>query len=126
MTEMLTELAGERLLTWSAEGAAVVSAGDLVGEALGQGATVVAIAAERLPQGFFQLRTGVAGEIAQKIVNYRLKLAVIGDISEPVAASEPLRDWVRECNRGDHIWFEDSHEALLERLKRRRDSTVKT
>jgi hypothetical protein len=38
-------------------------------------------------------------------VNYGLRLAVVGDISEPLADSEALRDFVRESNRGRQVWF---------------------
>ncbi|WP_433428974.1 DUF4180 domain-containing protein [Nonomuraea sp. CA-141351] len=78
---------------------------DLLGEAFGRGASWVAVPAERLHDDFFTLRTGVAGEIAQKFVNYRIGLAIVGDISRFTAASSALRDWVLESNRGDHIWF---------------------
>ncbi|MBF8193911.1 DUF4180 domain-containing protein [Nonomuraea sp. K274] len=78
---------------------------DLIGEAWGRGATWVAVPAERLHDDFFTLRTGVAGEIAQKFVNYGVGLAIVGDVSRHTAASSALRDWVYEVNRGDHIWF---------------------
>ncbi|MEV1172580.1 DUF4180 domain-containing protein [Nonomuraea sp. NPDC049784] len=78
---------------------------DLLGEAFGRGATWVAVPAERLHDDFFTLRTGVAGEIAQKFVNYRIGLAIVGDVSRFTAASSALRAWVLESNRGDHVWF---------------------
>src|SRR3954447_20018149 len=77
---------------------------DLIGSAFGQ-ADTVAIPAERLDERFFSLRTGVAGEIMQKFVNYRLRLAIVGDISAHVENSTALRDLVRESNRGKHVWF---------------------
>ncbi|WP_342237603.1 DUF4180 domain-containing protein [Inquilinus sp. OTU3971] len=80
------------------------------------GASVIALPVSRLGAAFFQLRTGLAGEIAQKAVDYRLKLAVIGDISRHLAASSALRDWVREANRGREIWFEPSLGSLAARL----------
>ncbi|RVX41719.1 uncharacterized protein DUF4180 [Nonomuraea polychroma] len=78
---------------------------DLIGEAWGHGATWVAVPAERLHEDFFSLRTGVAGEIAQKFVNYRIGLAIVGDISRFTDASQALRAWVLESNRGNHLWF---------------------
>ena len=62
--------------------------------------------------------SGVAGEIAQKCVNYRIGLAVLGDVSEAVARSVPLRDWIRESNKGRHIWFLADAAELAERLAR--------
>jgi hypothetical protein len=78
---------------------------DLIGDAFANEAELVALPAERLPAGFFDLRTGIAGEIAQKFVNYRLKLAVLGDITDHLEKSEALRAFVRESNRGRQLWF---------------------
>lgn len=89
---------------------------DLIGEAAFSGASVIAVPVSRLGSVFFQLRSGLAGEIVQKAVNYRLQLAVIGDISEHLAASSALRDWVREANRGREIWFEPSLDSLAARF----------
>uniref|UniRef100_UPI001952C10E DUF4180 domain-containing protein n=1 Tax=Klebsiella aerogenes TaxID=548 RepID=UPI001952C10E len=86
---------GERILLVDAIGPVIENdreAGDLIGDALGEGASMLAIPAARLGTRFFQLRSGLAGELAQKAVNYRLKLAVIGDISEYLAESNALRD----------------------------------
>lgn len=84
----------------------------LIGEALGHGASMVAVPVSRLDSAFFALRTGLAGSIAQKITNYRLKLAVIGDISVHLHASGALRDWVRESNKRDTIRFVPSLDDL--------------
>jgi hypothetical protein len=88
---------------------------DLIGSAFGQTDTV-AIPAERLDERFFALRTGVAGEIMQKFVNYRLRLAIVGDISAHIDGSDALRDLVRESNRGKHVWFVDDLDALDAKL----------
>ena len=60
---------------------------------------------ERLDPAFFDLRSGVAGEFAQKFVNYGRRVAIVGDISEWVERSTALRDFVRECNRGQQLRF---------------------
>lgn len=109
----------DRVLVCDPEGPAIDTpraATDLIGEAMFAGASVLAVPAARLGLAFFQLRSGLAGEIAQKAVNYRLKLAVIGDISGHLAASTALRDWVREANRGREIWFEPDLDSLAARL----------
>jgi len=77
---------------------------DLIGASYGR-ADVVAVPASRLDPSFFSLRSGVAGEVMQKFVNYRVRLAIVGDISAEIAASTALRDLVVESNRGRHIWF---------------------
>ncbi|MEU9338822.1 DUF4180 domain-containing protein [Streptomyces sp. NPDC048290] len=90
---------------------------DLIGETYGQEVDLVAVPVERLPDDFFRLRSGVAGAVVQKFVNYRLRLAVIGDISAQIAASDALRDFVRESNRGRHLWFVGDAAELEERLR---------
>jgi hypothetical protein len=77
---------------------------DLIGAAFGR-ADVVAVPAGRFDERFFRLRSGLAGEIMQKFVNFQTRLAVVGDISAHVAASTALRDLVVESNRGRQVWF---------------------
>jgi hypothetical protein len=104
----LIERDGARWLLVDAEGpllCKVDHAADLVGEAFSRKASVVVVPAERLDPAFFRLRTGLAGAFIQKIVNYRLRFAVIGDISGPIGRSDPLRDFVWESNRGREIFF---------------------
>ncbi|GAA1897492.1 DUF4180 domain-containing protein [Streptomyces sodiiphilus] len=90
---------------------------DLIGDAGYQGARWVVVPVERFGEGFFRLRTRVAGDIVQKFANYRLGLVVLGDISARTAASPALRDFVRESNRGHRTWFLSRPEELHERLK---------
>ncbi|GII52178.1 hypothetical protein Pth03_05670 [Planotetraspora thailandica] len=92
---------------------------DLIGQASWAGAEWVAVPANRLAGDFFRLRTRVAGEIVQKFANYRLGLAVLGDISGFIGDSDALRDFVRESNAGRQTWFVDDADALADRLARR-------
>ena len=96
--------------------ASELDAVDLVGEMLGSGAEVVAVPVSRLPSSFFVLRSGVAGAIVQKLVNYRRRLAVVGDIGSHVVASDALRAYVVEANRGRDVWFVSSLSELEGRL----------
>jgi hypothetical protein len=91
---------------------------DLIGHALADGAELVAIPARRLGDGFFTLRTGVAGQVVQKFVNYGLRLAIVGDICAYLERSSALRDYVAESNRGHHVWFVPDLAALDARLAR--------
>ncbi|MBM0225755.1 DUF4180 domain-containing protein [Micromonospora sp. ATA51] len=95
--------------------ATVADALDLIGAAF-LGAEVVAVPASRLDPDFFALGTRFAGEIMQKFVNYRLRLAVVGDISRHLAASAALRALVHESNRAEHVWFVPDLDALDARL----------
>jgi len=93
---------------------------DLIQETFGTGIELAVVPVERLDPDFFALRSGVAGVFVQKLVQYRLRLAVIGDISAQVSASDALRDWVREVNRGRDILFVPDLAALEERLNAER------
>jgi hypothetical protein len=90
---------------------------ELIGEAGRCGASLVVIPTERLDDDFLRLRTRIAGEIVQKFVTYRLRLAIVGDISRHVNESSALRDFVREANRGDQVWFVASRKELEKRLR---------
>ena len=65
--------------------------------------TNIAIDKAAFSEDFFVLSTGMAGEILQKFVTYRMKLAIIGDYSN--YTSKPLRDFMYESNKGSHIFF---------------------
>src|SRR5690554_4491190 len=88
--------------------------GALWGEA--EGVSFVAIPVARLAPEFFELRTGLAGDALQKFVNYRVQVAVVGDIATHVAASSALADFVRESDAGHHVWFVRDLEELRSRL----------
>ncbi|MFE2064829.1 DUF4180 domain-containing protein [Streptomyces sp. NPDC059467] len=119
-TATLVTLHATRVLRCAPEGPALdgeSAALDLVGDAMGQDAELVAVPAERVGDEFFRLRSGVAGAVVQKFVNYRLRLAVVGDISRHLADSSALRDFVYEANRGRHLWFVADDAELAERLR---------
>ena len=56
-----------------------------------------------LPAAFFDLSTGVAGELVQKLVNYGIHMAgVVPDLS---ACSPRFREFAREANAGRQFRF---------------------
>jgi len=87
---------------------------DLIGDAAG--ADVIVIPVERLDEDFFRLRTGVAGEMIQKFVTYRKRVAIVGDVSAHVAGSKSFHDFVYEANRGRDLWFVADRAELETRL----------
>ncbi|OLR95023.1 DUF4180 domain-containing protein [Actinokineospora bangkokensis] len=93
------------------------TATDVIGGTWGTGAEWVVVPVSRLDPEFFRLSSGVAGEITQKFANYRLKLAVVGDIEEHLARSAPLRDLVREANAGSQLWFAATEAEFTARLR---------
>lgn len=89
----------------------------LIGELFGVGARLVAIPLPRLGPDFLRLSSGVAGEVLQTLVNYHVQVAILGDTSGAQAQSGPLRDFIRESNRGRTVWFVDDLPALEAKLK---------
>jgi len=69
---------------------------------------------QAISEDFFNLRTGMAGEILQKFINYHTKLAIVGDFSK--YTSNALRDFIRECNRGKDIFVVDHLDQAVEKL----------
>ncbi|MFD8495134.1 DUF4180 domain-containing protein [Amycolatopsis sp. NPDC059657] len=85
---------------------------DLVGEALSADTNVVVIPVSRLGAGFFRLETRIAGEFLQKLLDYRLRVVIVGDIAEHLADSDSLRAFVYESNKGRQVRFTSSFETL--------------
>lgn len=67
-----------------------------------------------LSESFFDLKTRLAGEILQKFVNYRVKLAIIGDFS--AYTSQSLQDFIYECNKGSHFLFLSTEQQAIDKL----------
>ena len=89
---------------------------DLIGATWGQNIALIALPADRLDPEFFRLRSLLAGDVLQKFVTYQVRVAIVGDISAYVAASDALRDFVWESNRGEHVWFLPDEAALEAKL----------
>jgi hypothetical protein len=114
MPDVLIDRKGVPVLVCDPDGATVATeqdALDLIASAPGD-ADVIAIPVSRLDERFFRLDTGLAGQVMQKFVNYRVRLAVVGDISAHLARGSALPSLVRESNRGRHVWFVDDLDAL--------------
>jgi hypothetical protein len=91
-------------------------AADIISAAWGYQAKMVLLPADWLGDEFFRLSTRVAGEVVQKLLDYGLRVAIVGDISDRTASSEALGAWVRECNRGRQVWFVEDTDELAHRL----------
>lgn len=69
-----------------------------------------------LNEAFFDLRTGLAGEILQKFTNYGAHVAILGDFSG--YNSKSLRDFIRESNEVGRFLFLCDEDKALEGLCR--------
>ena len=74
----------------------------------------IAIDKTAITESFFQLRSGLAGEVLQKCVNYHIKAAIYGDYSQ--YTSKALKDFIYESNSGSQILFPKTQEEAVERL----------
>ena len=72
----------------------------------GSGALLLDV--EALPREFFDLSTGVAGELLHRLSIYGVRLAAV--VPDPAAHSPAFQDFAREANRGRQLRF-FSHRA---------------
>lgn len=87
---------------------------DLIANAWYQGASHVILHENSLRPAFFDLKTGMAGEILQKFTNYHMGLVIIGDFDK--FESESLKAFIIECNRGRQIAFVSDKDAALTKI----------
>ncbi|MNL72568.1 hypothetical protein D3C87_1978970 [compost metagenome] len=55
----------------------------------------------------------------QKFTNYRVGVAFVGDIAPRTEASNSLRDFIHESNKGAAVWFVRDMAELSRRLAKR-------
>jgi hypothetical protein len=117
------DLYGFRIVELAAEGALLRDdrdAVDTIAAASEYHPEIIVIPMERLSDDFFRLRTGIAGQVIQKFLTYRLRLVILGDISMHLRESSALRDFVYECDSGSHVWFVTRLAELNQRLQTER------
>jgi glutamate synthase domain-containing protein 3 len=89
---------------------------DLMANCGYQGANRIIVHEKNLTPDFFDLKTGVAGEILQKFSNYGVSLAIIGDFAKYPGKS--LRDFIYESNKAGRINFVGTLEEAKEKLSK--------
>ncbi len=88
---------------------------DIIADAFYQGAGGIILHDKNITSDFFDLKTGLAGEILQKFSNYRMKLSIVGDFSKYPGKS--LNSFIAESNRGNYISFVPDTGSAVARLK---------
>ena len=63
---------------------------------------------------FFDLSTRIAGDILQKFINYKRKIAIVGDFS--AYKSKSLKDFIYESNSGKDIYFLPDRDEAITKL----------
>lgn len=95
--------------------ASIRSSADFL-DALGASpADTLVFSRHHFPAAFFDLKTGLAGEILQKVSNYRRRLVILGDFAD--LPSKSLRDFIHESNRTGQVVFAPDLDRAVELLK---------
>lgn len=87
---------------------------DLLMNARYQGAEGLILSAANLSRDFFELESGMAGEILQKFSTYDMRLAIVGDFKK--VSRRSLKDFIYESNRVGRINFVGSLDEAINAL----------
>ncbi|MDO1451130.1 DUF4180 domain-containing protein [Rhodocytophaga aerolata] len=87
---------------------------ELIGNCGYQGVDKVIVQEHNITPDFFDLKTGLAGEVLQKFSTYGLSIAIIGDFSK--YSSKSLQDFIYESNKSNRVNFFPSVQEVKERL----------
>lgn len=95
-------------------GLVIESGSDFLDLMANAGSRTLLLHHHHLPPRFFVLKSGLAGEILQKVSNYGLKVGIIGDFSE--LAFGALGDFIRESNRAGQVVFVSNTQEAIDRF----------
>jgi len=87
---------------------------DLLGNIYYQGFDGIILYEKNITPAFFDLKTGMAGEVLQKFSNYRMQLAIIGHFDK--YQSKALQDFILESNKTKQVLFVASMDEALNKL----------
>lgn len=76
---------------------------NLLGNIYYQGFDKMIIHEKNITPDFFDLKSGIAGEILQKFSNYRMPLAIVGDFTQ--YESKSIKDFIHESNQHKQVIF---------------------
>lgn len=74
----------------------------------------VIVGRQQLSPDFFDLKTGLAGEMLQKFVTYNMRIGIVGDFA--TINSRSFRDFVYESNKIGATVFADTVENAIKLL----------
>lgn len=89
---------------------------DIMAESVYSDASRIILKDKNLTPEFFDLKTGLAGEILQKFSNYNVRLSIIGDFTK--YKSRSLQDFIFESNKHGRINFVHSLEEAKVKMTR--------
>lgn len=111
MSPIIHERNGVKVAEIRAAGVIINDAGDFLDLVANSGTRHLVIPKGSVCPEFFDLSSGVAGEILQKASNYGICFGIFGDFAD--VRSKSLRDFIYESNRtGKHIFVTSLEDAL--------------
>lgn len=111
-------LADRKIAEFTGEGLLLANSRDgldLLGNIYFAGYDAAILHLEQITPDFFDLKTGIAGEVLQKFSNYRVGLAIVGRFE--ALPGKSIRDFIQESNKRGHICFVSTVQEALACLK---------
>lgn len=115
MIEEIFETAAGTIAVCRPENVPLSDASEYLDLLMNSGAETMALRKEHLAPEFFELQTGLAGEMLQKNSTYRRRLVILGDFSDVESGS--LRDFIYESNKTGRVVFCPTLEEAAKYLK---------
>lgn len=79
-----------------------------------QGIGKIILYEKNITAAFFNLKSGLAGEILQKFSNFKMQVAIIGDFKK--YTSKSLSQFIYESNKHGHVNFVSTVDEAKEKL----------
>jgi len=115
MTKELIDTDKGAVAVYSALGEALAKVSDFLDLLVDARADTIALKKEDFDDRFYDLETGLAGEMLQKLSNYNRRLIIIGDFGD--IKKKSLRDFIYESNRTGKVVFVDSLQKGINKLR---------
>jgi hypothetical protein len=115
----IIEIKGTRISVLKSGETTILETGDsldLMADSTSLGSSRIIVHKNQIIEDFFDLKSGIAGEILQKFSTYQVQLAIIGDFSK--YTSKSLKDFIFESNKYGRISFVGTMEEAIEALTR--------
>ena len=107
---------GKEIVEISTNDLFITSTQDMLDVMANVPSNIIVLKKEMVHESFFELKSGLAGEILQKLSNYFVKLAIAGDYSG--YNSKSLKDFIYESNKRNQVIFVNTVEEAIERLSK--------
>lgn len=82
---------------------------DLIGACFEHNIRLIMIDSDALTDDFYKLRTGLAGQVLQKFINYQIKVAVV--LTNEKKIKGKFKDFIDESNKGNTFRVFDNSET---------------